>query len=173
MVRFYTLAVVHPLLLSSITLRSINRFKFVLGTRRHKLQNVGRAPKFFRLNFMREDILMLKNYVYRTVPALVLWTDLYHVTDGTVYTLHSFTEILWQFVAAYSIRSKQNNVNPLSVTLKPQSNRPLYSNTVIGTQRGRAWAGCGPAQSPPRSTKCNSPPINGQCANFVSFDVAL
>jgi len=29
-------------------------------------------------------------------------------------------------------------------------------------QRGGAWAGCGPAQSPPRCTKCNSPPINGQ-----------
>jgi len=28
-------------------------------------------------------------------------------------------------------------------------------------QRGGAWAGCGPAQSPPRCTKCNSPPING------------
>jgi len=46
-------------------------------------------------------------------------------------------------------------------TLKPQSNGPLYSNTVIGTlavmggllhlvQRGGAWAGCGPVQSPAR-----------------------
>ena len=26
-------------------------------------------------------------------------------------------------------------------------------------------AGCGPAQSPPRCTKCNSLPINGQCTN--------
>ena len=33
--------------------------------------------------------------------------------------------------------------------------------------------GCGPAQSPPRCTKCNSPPINGQCTNFILFDVAL
>jgi len=31
---------------------------------------------------------------------------------------------------------------------------------------------CGPAQSPPRCTKCNSPPINGQCTNFILFDVA-
>jgi len=70
-------------------------------------------------------------------------------------------------------------------TLKPQSNGPLYySNTVIGTlavdgwavtfvQRGVAWAGWGPAQSPPRCTKCNSPPINGQCTNFILIDVAL
>jgi len=33
-------------------------------------------------------------------------------------------------------------------------------------QRGGAWAGCGPAQSLPRCTKCNSPPINGQCTVY-------
>jgi len=32
-------------------------------------------------------------------------------------------------------------------------------------QQGGAWAGCGPAQYPPRCTKCNSLPINGQCTN--------
>ena len=70
-------------------------------------------------------------------------------------------------------------------TLKPQSNGSLYSNTVIGTlaadgwavihlvQRGWAWAGRGPAQSPPCCTKCNSPPINDQCTNFILFDVTL
>ena len=31
----------------------------------------------------------------------------------------------------------------------------------------------GPAQSPPRCTKCNSPPINGQCTNFILCDAAL
>jgi len=40
-------------------------------------------------------------------------------------------------------------------------------------QRGGAWAGCSPTQSPPRCTKCNSPPINGQCTNFLLFDVAM
>ena len=40
-------------------------------------------------------------------------------------------------------------------------------------QYGRAWTGCGPAQSPPRCTECNSPPINGQCTNFILFGVAL
>jgi len=38
-------------------------------------------------------------------------------------------------------------------------------------QRGGAWAGCGPAQSPPRCTKCNT--ANGQCTNFMLVDVAL
>jgi len=32
-------------------------------------------------------------------------------------------------------------------------------------QRGGDWAGPQPAQAPPRCTKCNSPPINGQCTN--------
>ena len=53
-------------------------------------------------------------------------------------------------------------------TLKPQTN----GNAVIRTAR-RAWTGCGPVQSPSRCTKCNSPPINGQCTNFILFDVAL
>ena len=40
-------------------------------------------------------------------------------------------------------------------------------------QRRGGWAGWGPAQSPPRCTKCNSSPINGRCTNFILFDVAL
>ena len=76
-------------------------------------------------------------------------------------------------------------INTLMGTLKPQSNGPRDSNTVIGTmaaadgwllhliQRGGALAGCGPVQSPARCTKCNSPPINSKCADFILFDVAL
>ena len=40
-------------------------------------------------------------------------------------------------------------------------------------QREGDWAGPQPAQAPLRCTKCNIPPINGQCTNFVLFDVAL
>ena len=40
-------------------------------------------------------------------------------------------------------------------------------------QRGEDWAAPQPAHAPSRCTKCNSPPINGQCTNFVLFDVAL
>jgi len=75
--------------------------------------------------------------------------------------------------------------NPLIRTLKPQSNGPLYSNTVIGTLAVDGWTvtfgttkrgprrTAAPPRPPPRCTKCNSPPINGQCTNFVLFDVAL
>ena len=73
--------------------------------------------------------------------------------------------------------------NSLMDTLKPHSNGPLYTRwwvhwPLLGrllhlVQRGGSWAGCGPAQSPPRCTKCNSPPINGQCNNFILFDVPV
>jgi len=36
-------------------------------------------------------------------------------------------------------------------------------------QRGGVWA----EECPPRCTKCNCAPINGQCTNFIVFDVAL
>jgi len=56
-------------------------------------------------------------------------------------------------------------------TLKPHSNAPLYSNTVLGTLAVDGWAvtfgtarrgmgGLGPRPVPPRCTKCNSPSIN-------------
>ena len=54
---------------------------------------------------------------------------------------------------------------------------------VIGTRAVDEWAvtfgtarrhlRVQPTQAPPCCTKCNSPPINGQCTNFISFDVAL
>ena len=64
--------------------------------------------------------------------------------------------------------------NPLIATLKPQSNGPSYSNTVIGTLAVDGWAvtfgtvrrglgGPESAQASPHCTKCNSSPINGQC----------
>jgi len=58
------------------------------------------------------------------------------------------------------------------------NNMKLVHWTLMGgllhlVQRGGAWVGCGPTQSPPRCTKCNSPPISGQCTNFILFDVTL
>jgi len=43
---------------------------------------------------------------------------------------------------------------------------PLMGGLLYLVQRGGTWAGCSPAQSPPCSTKCNNPPINGQCINY-------
>ena len=75
-------------------------------------------------------------------------------------------------------------VNPLMSTLEPQSNGPSYNNTVIGTLAVDGWAvtfgtamrglgGLGPRPVSHRCGKRNSPPINGQCTNFILFDAAL
>ena len=40
-------------------------------------------------------------------------------------------------------------------------------------QRGGDWAGPHPAQAPPRCTKCNSPPIDGQRTDFVLLRVII
>jgi len=73
-------------------------------------------------------------------------------------------------------------INSLIATLKQQSNGlslpmqwlvqwPLMGGLLhFGTARGD-WEGPQPAQAPPRCTKCT--PINGQCTNFVLFNVAL
>jgi len=60
---------------------------------------------------------------------------------------------------------------------------PLMGGLLHLIQRGGDWAGPQPAQAPPRCTKCNSPPINGQCTNhrtvvyidplLCSFNVAI
>ena len=55
---------------------------------------------------------------------------------------------------------------------RQRSSRELCSISSSHQSWGGDWAGCGPAQSPPRCTKCNSPPINRQCTNFILFDVA-
>jgi len=47
---------------------------------------------------------------------------------------------------------------------------PLMGGLLHLVQRGGAWAGWGWGLY---HTKCNSPPINGQCTNFTLFDVAL
>jgi len=92
-------------------------------------------------------------------------------------------------------------INPLMGTLKLQSSIQQFGDWYtdrwwVGcpvlhlVQQGVAWAGSAiystlkpqdtripevqkPIQAPPRCTKCNSPPINGQCTNFLLFDVAL
>ena len=53
---------------------------------------------------------------------------------------------------------------------------PLVGGQLHLVQQRDTWAGSGPAQAPPRCTKCNSPPINGQCTNHciaLQWSVAL
>ena len=75
-------------------------------------------------------------------------------------------------------------INPLIPTLKLQSNGPLYSNTMIGTLAVDGWAvtfgterrGLGGLRPRPPSPllavpNVTAPPIDGQCTNFILFDV--
>jgi len=42
---------------------------------------------------------------------------------------------------------------------------PMMGGLLHLVERGGDWAGPQPCQAPPRCTKCNSPPINGQCTS--------
>ena len=42
---------------------------------------------------------------------------------------------------------------------------PLMGGLLHLVQQEGAWTGPQPTQAPPRYTKCNIPPINGQCTN--------
>jgi len=120
----------------------------------------------------------------RVSAGAVRWAD---SGRGTVLMdLTCLGRYVWQKHRLYSTsrHHRRHHLNPLTATLKPHSNGhhiaiqwlvhwPLMGELLHSVQRGGDWAGLRPAQAAPRSTKCNSPPINGQCANFVSFDVAL
>jgi len=67
--------------------------------------------------------------------------------------------------------------NPLLDTLKRQNNGPairwlvhwpLMGGLLHLVQRGGDWTGPQPTQGPPRCTKCNSPPINGQWYRVIA-----
>ena len=87
-------------------------------------------------------------------------------------------------IRAYKLQQLKLKINPLISTLKPPSNGPLYSNTVIGTLAVKGWAvtfgtarrelgGLRPRQVPSSLYRMNSRAINGQCTNVILFDVAL
>ena len=123
-----------------------------------------------------EDFMVL-------APGINIQTYLHRETDALLvlaFTIVGGNNWVSKLVCPNSVPE----LNPLIGTLKPQSNGhytairwlvhwPLIGELLHLVQRGRASAGCGPAESPPHCTKCNSPPINGQCTNFILFDVAL
>jgi len=125
-----------------------------------------------RCPYIIEWTSIIREFRLKRLRALGYRNSIRHAHAANVFTYWDILESdLWQF-------------NPLIAALKPQINGPSYRNTVIGTlgvdgwllhlvQRGGDWAGPQPTQAPPRCTKCNDPPINDQCTNFVLFDVAL
>jgi len=47
---------------------------------------------------------------------------------------------------------------------------PLMGGLLHLVQRGGDWTGPQPAQAPPCCTKCNSPPVIGQCTNILLYN---
>jgi len=45
---------------------------------------------------------------------------------------------------------------------------PLMGWLQYLVHRGGNWVGLQPTEAPPHCTKCNSPPINGQCTNHYT-----
>jgi len=61
------------------------------------------------------------------------------------------------------IRNYSVTSNNMKLVHWPLMGGLLHMDHMV--QRGGDWAGPQPAQAPPRCTKCNSPPVNGQCTN--------
>jgi len=99
---------------------------------------------------------------------LKLNTNIHQSTVTTTFCAVSTASILW--LLSNSLKETLFGFNPL----EPRNNCSATSNSIklvhwplMGgllhlVQQGWDWAGPQPAQTPPRCTKCNSPPINGQ-----------
>ena len=93
-----------------------------------------------------------------------------HVTSWPpAWSLHMYTDL---------------SFNPLQRILIIVPHRIIWSwytgrwwvDCCILVHRGGDWAGPQPAHAPPRCTKCNSPPISGQCTSHriaVKWSVVL
>ena len=125
------------------------------------------------LGSLNECRTVLSSRRPKTKPdvRLRLWVRLCRLQESTpTITIHYY----------YSARK-------LRLIYRPTEGRRLSRPIIVQHQIARSWytgrwrVGCyiwysEPAQAPPRCTKCNSPPINGQCTNHgiaVQWSVAL
>ena len=68
------------------------------------------------------------------------------------------------FAMFFSPLESRGNYNAISNNMK-LVHWPLMGGLLHLVQRGGDWVGPQPTHPHPRCTKCNSPPINGQCTN--------
>ena len=86
--------------------------------------------------------------------------------DGIVWIIVYALDILHGLFMYLNANSLMGTSNCSAISNDVKSvNRPLMSGLLHLVQRGGDWAGPQPDQSPPCCSKCNSPPINGQCTN--------
>ena len=117
-------------------------------------------------------ITLLMLSAHEKIPVLIYWPPLLLLTLLTT-CLSSWFGIHGTALNWFRSHLSSRCFNPLAAkgNYSATSNNtklvhwPLMGELLHLVQRGGAWAGCGPVQSPPHCTKCNSPPINGQCTN--------
>jgi len=104
-------------------------------------------------------------------------TDTFSSSKGQREVSYLKSKPIMQCIVANS--SSAGFLNPLECATSNNTKLvhwPLMGGLLHLVQRGGAWAGWGPTQSPPPSTKYNNPPINGQCTNHciaIWWSVAL
>ena len=140
--------------------------------RGHTLSAESRGHTFFYYNLTYlycwhlQFVMSIKNIVIIMIIIIIIMMMMM-VADLATYTDHILKWFGLIMSTLIWLCRPTVYVNRLIGTLKSHSNGSLYSNTMIDggllhlLQRAGAWVGCGPAQSPHRCTKCNSPLING------------
>jgi len=124
------------------------------GTRR-----TGRRPQ--RGRPCRTSVYQRYYYTRSTGPGL--WTTGFERRQPGRWTIDAAGKIKDLAVSALTLQ-RYSNYSTASNNMK-LVHWPLMSGMLHLVQRGWDWVGPQPAQPPPRCTKCNSPPIHGQCTN--------
>ena len=125
--------------------------------------------------------VFLLNCVHQTSRWRRSETDLRH--SCSIYNCYPGHLQLFPILRYINILTTTNNNIIIIIIVPHQINIEIIWSWYTGrwwvgcyVQRGGNWAGPQPAKAPPRCTKCNSPPINGQCTNHriaVWWSVAL
>jgi len=109
-----------------------------------------------------------------TAELLVVCTAIRSLHSACAYTQNRPWLLPSSYLLIVEVISDGKEINPLIDTgnYSATSNNiklvhwPLMGGLLHLVQRGGDWAGPQPAHpGPPRCTKCNTPPINGQCIN--------
>ena len=151
--------------------------------------------------FSRRVLLLVFNYAWNIMTSILMQTFIYYHTvtrcqwyllflEVSFWALTTAIKLLWTFLTLIIIRHENdlhrptykaykqrtyiqkliNNEAKCKTKCKPKYNVVERVNPLLGTGNYSAHR-ISPAQSPPRCTKCNSPPINDQCTNFILFDM--
>ena len=106
--------------------------------------------------------VMVNFLVYFVSLSIFSWTSLFVITSTLPGKTH-FRNVKWVDCDVNPLVCRGNYIatsNDMKLV-----HWPLMGGLLHLVQQGGGLAGCGSAQSPPCCTKCNSPPVKGQCTN--------